>query len=203
MAFVHARAQGLARRALDARHRRQSRRRRRRVRGRSGRRVLLGEIHDETARRCGQVSARRRVHGAVARVRRLRRRALEGERARRSGEQWRSCSTRRARCAARPDAAQLIAHVTVSPPMMSPSGSRADAWSARVGVAASDVGPACMALGSLGVLPRVVDCRRVHRDASVRLADRWSLACIRARPLCCPPFGPAGSRWAVSRRIVG
>ena len=30
-------------------------------------------------------------------------------------------------------------------------------WSARVGVAASDVGQACMALGSLGVLPRVVD----------------------------------------------
>jgi hypothetical protein len=30
-------------------------------------------------------------------------------------------------------------------------------WSARVGVAASDVGPACTALGSLGVLPRAVD----------------------------------------------
>jgi hypothetical protein len=29
-------------------------------------------------------------------------------------------------------------------------------WSARVGVAASDVGQACAALGSLGVLPRVV-----------------------------------------------
>ena len=30
-------------------------------------------------------------------------------------------------------------------------------FSARVGVAASDVAPACMALGALGVLPRVVD----------------------------------------------
>jgi ABC-type nitrate/sulfonate/bicarbonate transport system substrate-binding protein len=30
-------------------------------------------------------------------------------------------------------------------------------WSERVGVAAADVAPACMALGSLGVLPRVVD----------------------------------------------
>jgi ABC-type nitrate/sulfonate/bicarbonate transport system substrate-binding protein len=30
-------------------------------------------------------------------------------------------------------------------------------WSERVGVAAEDVAPACMALGSLGVLPRVVD----------------------------------------------
>jgi hypothetical protein len=30
-------------------------------------------------------------------------------------------------------------------------------FSARVGVAASDIAPACMALGALGVLPRVVD----------------------------------------------
>jgi sulfonate transport system substrate-binding protein len=30
-------------------------------------------------------------------------------------------------------------------------------WSARVGVAPDDIAPACMALGSLGVLPRVVD----------------------------------------------
>lgn len=30
-------------------------------------------------------------------------------------------------------------------------------WSARVGVSASDVAPACSALGALGVLPRVVD----------------------------------------------
>ena len=30
-------------------------------------------------------------------------------------------------------------------------------WSARVGVASSDVAPACTALGALGVLPRVVD----------------------------------------------
>jgi sulfonate transport system substrate-binding protein len=58
---------------------------------------------------------------------------------------------------ARPDAAQLIA---------ARYGLRADdvaewlgtvRWSERVGVAASDVAPACMALGSLGVLPRVVD----------------------------------------------
>jgi ABC-type nitrate/sulfonate/bicarbonate transport system substrate-binding protein len=57
----------------------------------------------------------------------------------------------------RPDAAQLIA---------SHYGLRADdvgewletvRWSAGVGVAANDVGQACMALGSLGVLPRVVD----------------------------------------------
>lgn len=58
---------------------------------------------------------------------------------------------------ARPDAAQLIARRY---------GLRAGdvaewlgtvRWSARVGVAASDVGPACTALGSLGVLPRAVD----------------------------------------------
>jgi sulfonate transport system substrate-binding protein len=58
---------------------------------------------------------------------------------------------------ARPDAAQLIA---------ARYGLRADdvagwldtvRWSERVGVTASDVVPACMALGSLGVLPRVVD----------------------------------------------
>ena len=57
----------------------------------------------------------------------------------------------------RPDAAPLIA---------SRYGLRADdvgewletvRWSANVGVAANDVGQACMALGSLGVLPRVVD----------------------------------------------
>jgi len=57
----------------------------------------------------------------------------------------------------RPDAAKLIA---------GRYGLRADdvaewlgtvRWSARVGVAANDVGQACMALGSLGVLPRVVD----------------------------------------------
>jgi ABC-type nitrate/sulfonate/bicarbonate transport system substrate-binding protein len=58
---------------------------------------------------------------------------------------------------ARPDAAQLIAVRY---------GLRADdvadwlgtvRWSERVGVTASDIAPACMALGSLGVLPRVVD----------------------------------------------
>jgi len=57
----------------------------------------------------------------------------------------------------RPDAAQLIA---------SRYGLRAEdvgewlettRWSASVGVAANDVGQACMVLGSLGVLPRVVD----------------------------------------------
>ena len=61
------------------------------------------------------------------------------------------------RLRARPDAAQLIA---------TRYELRADdvtewlgtvRWSERVGVAASDVAPACMALGSLGVLPRVVD----------------------------------------------
>lgn len=58
---------------------------------------------------------------------------------------------------ARPDAAQLIARRY---------GLRAGdvaewlgtvRWSARLGVAASDIGQACTALGSLGVLPRVVD----------------------------------------------
>ena len=57
----------------------------------------------------------------------------------------------------RPDAAQLIA---------GRYGLRADdvaewletvRWSERVGVTANDVGQACVALGSLGVLPRVVD----------------------------------------------
>jgi sulfonate transport system substrate-binding protein len=57
----------------------------------------------------------------------------------------------------RPDAAQLIA---------SRYGLRVDdvdewlatvSWSGNVGVAANDIGQACMALGSLGVLPRVVD----------------------------------------------
>jgi sulfonate transport system substrate-binding protein len=58
---------------------------------------------------------------------------------------------------ARPDAALLIA---------GRYGLRADdvaewlptvRWSERVGISADDVAPACMALGSLGVLPRVVD----------------------------------------------
>ena len=58
---------------------------------------------------------------------------------------------------ARPDAAQLIARRYGLR-----AGDVADwlgtvRWSARVGVAASDVGQACAALGSLGVLPRVVD----------------------------------------------
>ena len=61
MAFVHARARGWPTDDLDVRERRQSRRGRRGVRERRGRRVLLGKIHDEAARRRGAVSARGRV----------------------------------------------------------------------------------------------------------------------------------------------
>jgi ABC-type nitrate/sulfonate/bicarbonate transport system substrate-binding protein len=68
----------------------------------------------------------------------------------------------------RPDAARLIA---------GRYGLRADdvgewletvRWSARVGVTASDVGQACMALGSLGVLPRVVDAAECIATESAR-----------------------------------
>jgi sulfonate transport system substrate-binding protein len=68
----------------------------------------------------------------------------------------------------RPDAAQLIAVRY---------GLRADdvtewletvRWSTRVGVAANDVGQACMALGSLGVLPRVVDAAECIATESAR-----------------------------------
>jgi sulfonate transport system substrate-binding protein len=41
-------------------------------------------------------------------------------------------------------------------------------WSERVGVSAEDVAPACMALGSLGVLPRVVDAADYVSDAFSR-----------------------------------
>jgi ABC-type nitrate/sulfonate/bicarbonate transport system substrate-binding protein len=58
---------------------------------------------------------------------------------------------------ARPDAAQLIAarYGLRAADVADWLGSVR--WSERVGVAASDIAPACMALGSLGVLPRVVD----------------------------------------------
>ncbi len=70
------------------------------------------------------------------------------------------------RLRARPDAAQLIANRY---------GLRAEdvsewletvRWSDEVGVTVSDVGQACMALGALGVLPRVVDAAECIASAS-------------------------------------
>ena len=62
---------------------------------------------------------------------------------------------------ARPDAAQLIAgRYGLAAPDVA-EWLQATRWSARVGVAANDVDPACAALSSLGVLPRTVtavDC---------------------------------------------
>lgn len=58
---------------------------------------------------------------------------------------------------ARPDAAQLIADRYGLQPGDVTEWLETVRWSERAGVAADDIAPACMALGSLGVLPRVVD----------------------------------------------
>jgi sulfonate transport system substrate-binding protein len=58
---------------------------------------------------------------------------------------------------ARPDAAQLIAARYGLRPSDVAEWLQTVRWSERVGIAADDVAPACMALGSLGVLPSVVD----------------------------------------------
>jgi sulfonate transport system substrate-binding protein len=58
---------------------------------------------------------------------------------------------------AQPDAAQLIAGRYGLRAADVAEWLETVRWSSRVGVAANDVGQACMALGSLGVLPRVVD----------------------------------------------
>ena len=58
---------------------------------------------------------------------------------------------------ARPDAAELIAARYGLAAADAREWLAATQWSARVGVKASDVAPACSALGALGVLPRVVD----------------------------------------------
>jgi ABC-type nitrate/sulfonate/bicarbonate transport system substrate-binding protein len=58
---------------------------------------------------------------------------------------------------ARADAAQLIAARYGLKSADADEWLKATRWSARVEVAPSDVAPACMALGALGVLPRVVD----------------------------------------------
>jgi ABC-type nitrate/sulfonate/bicarbonate transport system substrate-binding protein len=57
----------------------------------------------------------------------------------------------------RADAAQLIAARYGLEPADAEAWLRSTRFSARVGVASSDIAPACMALGALGVLPRVVD----------------------------------------------
>jgi sulfonate transport system substrate-binding protein len=57
----------------------------------------------------------------------------------------------------RPDAAHLIAARYGLAAADAQAWLRATRWCGRVGVAPSDIAPACMALGSLGVLPRVVD----------------------------------------------
>jgi sulfonate transport system substrate-binding protein len=57
----------------------------------------------------------------------------------------------------RPDAAPLIATRYGLKSADAAEWLKTTRWSARVGVAPSDVAPACMALGALGVLPRVVD----------------------------------------------
>ncbi|HXS80287.1 MAG TPA: PhnD/SsuA/transferrin family substrate-binding protein [Gammaproteobacteria bacterium] len=58
---------------------------------------------------------------------------------------------------ARADAAQLIAARYGLKSADAGEWLQTTRWSARVEVAPSDVAPACMALGALGVLPRVVD----------------------------------------------
>jgi ABC-type nitrate/sulfonate/bicarbonate transport system substrate-binding protein len=58
---------------------------------------------------------------------------------------------------ARPDAAQLIARRYGLLETDAAEWLQSTRWSERVGVSIEHVGPACMALGSLGVLPRVVD----------------------------------------------
>lgn len=58
---------------------------------------------------------------------------------------------------ARPDAGELIAARYGLTAADAREWLAATQWSTRVGVAASDVAPACSALGALGVLPRVVD----------------------------------------------
>jgi len=58
---------------------------------------------------------------------------------------------------ARADAAQLIAARYGLKSADAGEWLKTTRWSARVKVAPSDVAPACMALGALGVLPRVVD----------------------------------------------
>jgi len=57
----------------------------------------------------------------------------------------------------RADAARLIATRYGLEPADAEEWLRSTRFSARVGVAPSDIAPACMALGALGVLPRVVD----------------------------------------------
>lgn len=58
---------------------------------------------------------------------------------------------------ARPDAAQLIAARYGLGAADVAEWLGTTRWAERVGAAAGDVAPACMALGALGVLPRVVD----------------------------------------------
>jgi ABC-type nitrate/sulfonate/bicarbonate transport system substrate-binding protein len=58
---------------------------------------------------------------------------------------------------ARADAAQLIAARYGLKSADAGEWLKSTRWSARVQIASSDVSPACMALGALGVLPRVVD----------------------------------------------
>jgi ABC-type nitrate/sulfonate/bicarbonate transport system substrate-binding protein len=58
---------------------------------------------------------------------------------------------------ARADAAQLIARRYGLAARDVEEWLKTTRWSARVGVAASDIAPACTALAALGVLPRVVD----------------------------------------------
>jgi ABC-type nitrate/sulfonate/bicarbonate transport system substrate-binding protein len=58
---------------------------------------------------------------------------------------------------ARADAAPLIAARYGLTPADAGEWLRTTRWSTRVGVASSDIAPACAALGALGVLPRAVD----------------------------------------------
>ena len=67
---------------------------------------------------------------------------------------------------ARADAAQLIAARYGLKSADAGEWLKTTRWSARVEVAPSDVAPACMALGALGVLPRVVDAADCTARAS-------------------------------------
>ena len=67
---------------------------------------------------------------------------------------------------ARADAAQLIAARYGLKSADAGEWLTTTRWSARVEVAPSDVAPACMALGALGVLARVVDAADCTARAS-------------------------------------
>ena len=130
-----------------------------------GRRVFLGEVHDEARRRRGAFPARRRVRRAVARVRRVRvaRRARdEGRRDRRAaanGVRGAPRGSRRARTAPR-----RSRRVTVSRFADVRDWLATTRWATRPGIDAAHVAPAVAALHVLDL----VDARSLRPICSRR-----------------------------------